>query len=151
MKHLLILIFSFCFFQSFAQSNDSLPQVAIINVHRDYRLDLLAKKEAEINSTVPKNEERSAMGYRLQVLSTSDRDMAMKTRTQLLQTFPEQKAYMLFRAPYIQLTFGNFRTKPEALLYKTQVSRMLGGSSVYLVPCRIEVKPDKSLKDDENK
>ncbi|MBA2249832.1 MAG: hypothetical protein H0W12_06525 [Chitinophagaceae bacterium] len=151
MKHIFILFFCFITMQTIAQVSDSLQPVAIINVHKDYRLDLLAKKEVEISTAITKAEERTAIGYRLQVLSTSDRDMAMKIKTQLLERFPDQKTYMLFREPYIKLNFGNFRTKPEAIQYKSQISQMLGGSSVYLVSCRIEVKPDKTLKEEESK
>ena len=95
--------------------------------------------------------ERSAFGYRLQVLSTNDKDLAFKTRTQLLQRFPEQKVYMYFLAPYVKLEFGNFRTKQEADPYKKMVSQMLGGASIYYLNKRIEVKPVMDLKENDPK
>ena len=135
---------------SFAQT-DSIVAVSKIAVNKDFRLDLIAKKEAEINESNNRMAARSAMGYRLQVLSTNDRDLAMKTRTQLLQQFPEQKVYRLYQAPYVKLKFGNFKTKPEAEKYRAQVMRMMSGASIYIVPERIEVKPEKEVKDDETK
>ncbi|MEJ7672394.1 MAG: hypothetical protein WKF59_06720 [Chitinophagaceae bacterium] len=72
----------------------------------------------------------------------------MKTRTQLLQKFPEQKPYMFYQAPYVKLTFGNFVTKQEAELYKKQISRMLGGISIYTLSQRIELKPEKEPKEE---
>lgn len=146
MKQILGLLFCFIGLQTFAQT-DSLAPVAVI-VHRDFRLDMLEKKEAELNTTVAKIAARSAMGYRLQVLSTNDRDLAMRTRTQLLQTFPDQKVYMSFQAPYVKLKFGNFTSKQEAESYKKQISRMLGGASVYTVPERIEIKPERETRED---
>jgi hypothetical protein len=149
MKQLLFLILCFAGLQTFAQT-DSLAPVPVI-VHRDFRLDILARKEAELNTAVTKAAARSALGYRLQVMSTNDRDLAMRTRTQLLQRFPDQKPYMVFQAPYVKLTFGNFVTRQEAEMYKKQVSQMLGGASVYILSQRIEIKPEKETKDDPDK
>ena len=149
MKYFFFFIFCFSVSQSFAQIVDS-SQATKIVVNKDFRLDILAKKEADINEANNKLAARSAMGYRLQVLSTNDRALAMKTRTQLLQQYPDQKVYMLYQAPYVKLKFGNFTSKQEAEKYKNQISRMLNGASIYVVPERIEVKPEKDiLKEDQ--
>ncbi|MDQ6757994.1 MAG: SPOR domain-containing protein [Bacteroidota bacterium] len=143
MKKIIFSILCFSCIQAFSQTDSVMP-VAVI-VHKDFRLDILAKKEAELNAAAIKLSARTGMGYRLQVLSTNDRELAMKTRTQLLQRYPDQKVYMSFLAPYVKLTFGNFVTKQEAEMYKKQISAMLGGSSVYTVSTRIEIKPEKEL------
>ncbi len=85
------------------------------------------------------------------VLNTNDRAYAMQIRTELLQKFPEQKPYMWFSNPYIKLKFGNFKTREEAEVYKSQISRMLNGASVYIIQETIEVKPDKDFNPDEMK
>lgn len=146
MKKLIFSILSLTALQSFAQT-DSVPATTVV-IHKDFRLDILARKEAELNAAAIKAAARTAMGYRLQVLSTNDREQAMKIRTQLLQRFPDQKVYMLYQMPYVKLKFGNFTSKDEAELYKKQISRMLGGASVYTISERIEVKPEKDFKDD---
>ena len=144
MKQLLFFIFCLSAFKTFAQTDSTNPYAVII--HKDFRLDILARKEAELNTTAAKISARTGMGYRLQVLSTNDRAQAMKIRTQLLQRYPDQKVYMLFLAPYVKLRFGNFTTKQEAELYKNQISRMLGGASVYIISERIEIKPEKIIE-----
>ncbi len=152
MKKLLLSILCFAGLHAFAQTDSA--NIASVIVHKDFRLNILARKEAEINAAsaiVNKAIARSAMGYRLQVLSTNDRELAMKVRTQLLQKFPEQKPYMFYQAPYVKLTFGNFITKQEAELYKKQISRMLGGASIYTLSQMIEIKPEKETKDENNK
>lgn len=152
MKKLLLSILCFTALQAFAQTDSA--NITSVIVHKDYRLNILARKQAELNAEaaiITKAAARSAMGYRLQVLSTNDRELAMKVRTQLLQKFPEQKPYMFYQAPYVKLTFGNFVTKQEADLYKKQISRMLGGASIYTLSQRIEIKPEKETKDDSNK
>lgn len=145
MKKFLFSILCLSALQTFAQA-DSINITPVV-VHKDFRLDILARKEAELNAAAIKAAARSAMGYRLQVLSTNDRDHAMKIRTQLLQRYPDQKVYMFYHAPYVKLTFGNFITKQEAESYKKLISRMLDGASVYTLSQRIEVKPEKEPKD----
>lgn len=148
MKTLIFLLLIVTGLPAIAQI-DSLRPIAVA-IHKDFRLDILAKKEAELNAAAAKAKARSAMGYRLQVLSTNDRELAMRTRTQLLQKFPEHKPYMFYQAPYVKLTYGNFVTKQEAELYKKQISRMLGGISIYTLAQRIEIKPEKEPKEEDN-
>ena len=148
MKQILFLI-ALAVSQQLVAQTDTVSTGTMI-VHSDFRLQILARKELELNATAARNLERSAMGYRLQVLSTNDKELAFKTRTQLLQKFPEQKVYMYFQAPYVKLKFGNFKSKQEADIYKAQVSRMLGGISIYFLSERIEIKPEKDLNLDPN-
>lgn len=119
-----------------------------ISVFKDSRLDVFAKKEIEYNEALALGP-RSAKGYRLMLLSTNDRALAMNVRAQLLQRFPEQKVYMSFQPPNIKLKFGNFLEKPDAEKYKAEIARLkLITSNIYVVPEIIEVKPDKN-KDKE--
>ncbi len=149
MKKLIFLFFVSISLHLFGQNTDALLAEPKVIVHKDYRLNILGKKQSEINALAAKLAARSAMGYRLQVLSTNDRELAMRTKSQLLQRFPEQKAYMSYQLPYIKVKFGNFKTKEEANMYKKQVSRMLGGASVYTLAERIEIKPEKGLKEED--
>ena len=149
MKKLIFLLFYLLSHHLFAQNADTLLPVTHVVTHKDDRLDILGEKQAEINLLASKIAARTAMGYRLQILSTNDRDLAMRTKTQLLQKFPEQKTYMLFELPYVKLRFGNFRTKEEAEPYRKQISRMLDGASIYYVTERIEVKPENDSSEEE--
>jgi hypothetical protein len=121
----------------------------MVTIIKDSRLNELAKKELAFNEALA-IAVKTAKGYRLKLLSTNDRSLAMKVRTQLLQRFPEQKVYMSFQPPYIQLKFGNFLDKEEAESYRNEIIRYkLVASNIYLVPETIEIKPDKN-KDKEN-
>lgn len=150
MKQLFFLLFICFSINSYAQIVDTVIENKVI-VHSDYRLDIIARKQAEINTSILKSQARTAKGFRLMVLNTNDREYAMKIRTELLQRFPEQKPYMWFSNPYIKLKFGNFRTREEADVYKTQISRMLNGASIYFLSETIEVKPDKDFNPDDMK
>lgn len=149
MKQLFILFFlSFTTCYSFAQVSDSAAENRIA-VHQDYRMDILARREADINTAILKAQARIGKGYRLMVLNTYDRAYAMKVRGELLQKFPEQKTYMWFANPYIKIKFGNFRSREDAEPYRRDISKMLNGATIYFLPDNIEVKPDKDFNPDD--
>ena len=104
---------------------------------------MLAKKEAAFNEAAnlaPK----AGKGYRLMVLSTNDRPLAMKVRASLLQRYPGQKIYMMYQPPNIKLKFGDFLEKPEAeTMRKDIIKNKLVTGNIYIVPDKIEVKPEK--------
>ncbi len=141
MKQLFILIFICFSIPSFCQTTDSLPQNKVV-VFKDYRLNILARKEAELNAVNYEKQVHSAEGFRLMILNTSDKSYAFKVRADLLKKFPEQKLYMWYANPYVRIKFGNFKTKEEADVYKGQISKMLGGATIYYVAEPIEVGPD---------
>ncbi|HEY5465168.1 MAG TPA: SPOR domain-containing protein [Hanamia sp.] len=150
MKQLLILSFLYIPNYSLGQNTDSLKENRVV-VFKDYRLDILGQKEAELNTALLKQQARSAQGYRLMVLNTSDKNYAFKVRAELLQKFPEQKLYMWFTNPYIRIKVGNFATKDEAESYQKQISKMLNGATIYLIPETIEVDPGKDFDPDNMK
>ncbi|MEO6548877.1 MAG: SPOR domain-containing protein [Ferruginibacter sp.] len=127
-----------------AAVTDSIIYSGKVTVFKDSRLDILAKKEAEFNDAIALGP-KSARGYRLMVLSTSDRAQAMNLRARLLQKFPDQKVYMSFQPPYIKLKFGNFLDKAEADEYKKDITNnKLVSTNIYLVPEIIEIKADRN-------
>ena len=120
--------------------------IGTVTVIKDPRLDILAKKEAEFNSSAIK----SSKGFRLMVISSNDRNLTMKVRSQLLQRYPEQKVYMTFQSPFIKIKFGNFVDKEEAARYKSQImSSKIVANNVYIVDETIEVKQDKNKPKEE--
>lgn len=111
---------------------------------KDKRIDELVKIEAEFNKSYS-GSVKSAKGYRLMVISSSDRNAVMNLRSQLLQLYPDQKVYMSFQPPYIKLKFGNFLEKSEADDIKKEITkRKLVTNNIYIIPETIEVKPDKT-------
>lgn len=148
MKQLLTIFFAFFSSHVFCQTSNAIPENKVV-VFKDYRLDILGRKEAEINTEILKTQAHTAQGFRLMILNTSDKEYAFKVRAELLQKFPEQKPYMWYANPYIRLKFGNFKTKEEADVYKNQISKMLGGANIYYIPETIEVAPDKDFNPDD--
>jgi hypothetical protein len=115
-----------------------------LTIVMDSRLELLAKKEAEINEAIA-NGPKFAKGYRLMILNTTNRTEAMSIRAKLLQLFPEQKIYMTFQPPHIKVKLGNFLEKNEAEEYVKEVNQnKLVTTEVYLLSEMIEIKTEKN-------
>lgn len=115
-----------------------------VTVIKDSRLDELAKKEAGFNEIMNMST-KAGKGYRLMVLSTNDRPLAMKVRSQLLQHYPDQKIYMIYQPPNIKLKFGDYAEKADAeSVRKDMIKNKIVTGNIYIVPDRIEIKPDKN-------
>src|SRR5215218_8704918 len=112
MKYLFFLSFLLFGFGAFAQDTSSLV------IHKDYRLDILLKKQGEVNAAIKKANARTARGYRLLVINTNKRDDAIAAKTKVYTNFPELKAYLVYQSPYFKLKVGNFKTREEAQQYQ---------------------------------
>ncbi|MBP6431829.1 MAG: SPOR domain-containing protein [Ferruginibacter sp.] len=148
-----ILLLTFLWLNTNAQdiAIDSIKEQGKVTVIRDARIDVLGKKQYELNTAKPSLGPRAAKGFRLMVISSNDRDLAMKVRAQLLQRFPEQKVYMAFQAPYIKIKFGNFVEKGDADRYKKMIKQAgIVSTNIYLVPETVEVKPEKDKEKDDD-
>lgn len=136
MKRLIILFFiSLIFSASYA--GDTIP------VYKDARLDVLTVKQIAINKLTAKMTSSGMFrGYRLQVLNTRSRDEAFTTKANLLQNFPDQKAYVLYQSPYFKVRFGNFLERADAEKFKTQFQKIYS-QPAYVVEDVIEYTPPK--------
>ncbi len=119
--------------------------VDTITVHKDARIDQLIRKQTEINEYTTRNARRTAKGFRIQVINTTDRNAAIEAKTTVYRLYPELKAYLLYQSPYFRLRVGNFETREEAEDYQRQLSREFK-KNVYIVNDLIEVNPDKSAE-----
>lgn len=127
---------------------DSLVKGSVI-VRKDPRVDLLGKKMAEYNESLS-SKMKMVNGYRLMLLSTNDRAMALQVRSQLLQQYSEHKVYMIFQSPYIKLKMGNFTEKSDAEKLRKQLlaSKIISGN-IYIVPEQVETRQDKPSATEE--
>jgi hypothetical protein len=91
-------------------------------------------------------------GYRLMVISTPDRELAMRVRSQLFQSFPGQKQYMEFQMPNTKIKFGNFLDRGQADKMRKQIMGMkLVTNNIYILPCTVEMKVDKTVLVDDDR
>jgi SPOR domain len=140
MKVWILSLFSLLALGSFAQSDTN-----NVVVHKDPRIDLLVKKQIEINEITTRNNRRSAQGFRIQVISTNNRTKAMEAKTKIYQRFPELKAYLMYQSPFFKLKVGNFVEREEAENYLQDILQIFP-TGVYVVRDVVEVKPEKSTE-----
>jgi hypothetical protein len=95
-------------------------------------------------------------GYKLMVISTPDRDLAMRVRSQLYQNFNE-KQQLIFQMPNSKIKFGNFlsraaadqaRKKILALKIVTNNIYIISEPDIYIISEPVEMKVEK-VSDDE--
>lgn len=135
MKELLLPIFILLSSSLPAQDSSS------VVVHKDPRIDLLIKKQAEINEVTTRDARKIAKGFRLLVINTNKRDEAITAKSKLLQYFPELKSYLLYQSPYYKLKAGNFKERKDAESYQKKLSAFFP-KGVFIMNDLIEVKPD---------
>lgn len=116
-----------------------------IVVKKDPRLDVLSAKQAQINKrTSLVTSSGMIKGFRLQVVSTTNRDVALRTKADLLSRYPEHKSYLLFQSPYFKVRFGNFLKREDAEKIRKVLNKQYP-QGVFVVEDGIEY----TLKDDE--
>ena len=132
-----------CLYGAYAQGLDSV-KISSIDLRKDPRLDLLVRKQAELNEEAYKGSRHTMPGFRVQVINTNDRGQAMSIKTKLLQEFPDEKTYFLYQSPYFKIQIGNCRTRPEAESLFKRVKKYYPNGSL-IIPATIEVKGDGAL------
>jgi sporulation related protein len=112
-------------------------------VHKDPRVDLLVKKQAQINEETTRESRKSAKGFRLMIISTVDRDEAIAAKTKIYTYFPELQSYLWHQSPYYKLKAGNFKDRKEAEDYQKKLN-VYFPNGVFIMNDIVEVKPDKA-------
>ncbi len=140
-KNFLLLACVFCLKTVVAQVGPA-ADTAYVIVHKDPRVDVLAKKQAAVNAAYKRANARSMKGYRLLIVNTNKRDEAIAAKTKIYTYFPELKAYLVYQTPYFKLKAGNFKTRDEAEKYRQNMN-MVFPKGVFIVNDTIEVKPEK--------
>ncbi len=82
-------------------------------------------------------------GYRLQVLTTTDRAQADAMKAKLYNLFPGQKAYKVTKPPYYSVQQGDYISKEEAQRARSYAVKALG-QAVYIVNVKIMALPPEA-------
>lgn len=111
-------------------------------IHKDSRIDLLVKKQIQINEETSREARRSGKGYRLLVINTNHRDEAIAAKTKVYTFFPELKSYLIYQSPYFRLKVGNFKERKDAEEYRERLQKYFP-KGVFIMNDTIELKLDK--------
>jgi hypothetical protein len=136
MKRLIVILISLISVQAFAQADTN-----SIVVHKDPRIDLLVKKQIEINEVTTRNARRFVPGFRILVVNTNDRNKALTAKSKLYQEFPSLNVYLMYQAPFYKLKAGNFKERKDADDFLPTIQKLFS-SGVYVIRDTIEVNPD---------
>jgi hypothetical protein len=148
MKKLLLLAAIAFSFSGFSQETVAVRDSNTVKVHKDPRLDLLVKKQAQINEETTRNARRTDKGYRLMIISTNSRDEAIAAKTRIYTYFPELKAYLWHQSPYYKVKAGNFKDRKDAEAYQKRLNAYFP-KGVFIMKDIIEVKPGEWDSDEE--
>ena len=111
-------------------------------VKRDPRVDKLVDKQIELNKQALRVRTTLEPGFRIIVISTNKRDLAINAKSRLLKIYPDQKSYLFYQSPNFKLQFGNFRTMKEAELMKKELVLDFG-ENLIIIPSQVEVRGEK--------
>lgn len=144
MKQILLVAATLFAYSSFAQDTVWKKPVdsSSVIVHKDPRLDLLVKKQAQINEETSRDARRIAKGFRLMIITTNSREEAIAAKTKVYTYFPELKAYLWHQSPYYKLKVGNFKERKEAESYQKKLN-LYFPKGVFIMPDKVEVRPTK--------
>ncbi len=117
-------------------------------VVKDARMDMLTSKQLQINKRASMlTSSGQFKGFRVQVVSTSNREQAFKIKSDLLSRYPDQKTYVVFQAPNFKVRIGNFLKRPDAEKFRTQINKVYP-TGVFIVDDVIDYIPTK--EEEEN-
>jgi hypothetical protein len=138
MRQLLIILALSTTFAASAQS---------VTIRKDPRVDMLLKKQADLNKQVEKLNNKSGPGYRVMVVNTNDRSLAMEVKSKMMTEFSEHKSYLVYQSPYFKIQVGNFKTRQEAEELRNKIKRFYE-NGVMIVPATVEYKVEKEDMED---
>jgi len=117
-------------------------------VTRDPRVDVLVDKQIELNGEAIKGRTITTQGFRLLMISTNKRDVALDIKSRLMKNYPDQKSYLYYQSPNFKVQFGNFKTYKDAEKAKSEME-VLFGKDMIIVPSKIEMRVEKKLDDNQ--
>jgi hypothetical protein len=118
------------------------------NVTRDARVDVLVDKQIELNGQAIKGRTTIEQGFRLLIVSTNKRDLALDTKSRLLKNYPDQKSYMFYQSPNFKVQFGNFKSYKDAEKAKLDLELDFG-KDILIIPSRVEIRVEKEMEDNQ--
>ncbi|WP_372752023.1 hypothetical protein [Labilibaculum sp.] len=123
MQYVKLVILSF-FILSIVSSNAQVGQNEVlsqgkninspgkVNIIQDVRIKELLETDKMINTS-----NAGFSGYRIQIFSggSTDREKAFQIKGEFNELFPEERAYVVYKAPDFRVYVGNFRSKIESI------------------------------------
>lgn len=136
-KNLLILfIFSLNYTgSSVAQTvTDTLPNKNVVIVQDSLIQSLM------VQNTLNNEQKKTIAGYRVQIISSTNRKEVLELKTMFEELHPDTKAYFLYQQPYFKLRVGDFQTRINANQFLQVVLKDF--DAAFIVPDDIKVSEE---------
>lgn len=91
-------------------------------------LDSLVRYSAQSNAN-----QTTLDGFRIQIYSGSgvtSKNDAAETQARFMKMYPEEKAYIIYNAPFWRVRVGDYRTRSEALRLLSKLGGSFSGSYI---------------------
>ncbi len=92
------------------------PKTGEVNYYASPEIESLVGKNRYVHQQ--KNQE---IGYRIQLIQSTDRNKVLTTRAQFSSQFPRTKSYLDYQQPYFKLRVGNFANRLEAYKFYREI------------------------------
>lgn len=129
-----------------AQTSIAVDSKTVV-VHKDPRIELLMAKQAQINEATSRDSRKAGKGFRLMIISTSNREEAIAAKTTVYTYFPELKAYLWHQSPYYKVKAGNFKDRKEAEVYQQRLNAYFP-KGVFIMNDIVELKLERPFEEE---
>jgi hypothetical protein len=148
MKKILLFLSVIVSITSYSQdiNSDSADSSSVV-IHQDPRLELLISKQMQINEVTSRDSRKVGKGFRLMIISTSNREEAIAAKTKIYTYFPEMKAYLWHQSPYYKVKAGNFKDRKDAEAYQKKLNTYFP-KGVFIMNDIVELRPDKNREEE---
>jgi hypothetical protein len=165
-KIILAILCSICAQLSYAQPSTDTTSGGAAVIIKDTRVEVLEKKHVERrkeskNTTKTKTKTTNGKslvtrttssgivlvhGFRLMVLSTPERNEAMRVRGLLMKYFPNEKQYFIFQMPNSKITIGNYLDRKQADVIRKKIMAMkIVTNNIYIMSANdVEMRVKKT-------
>ena len=117
-----------------ATANVLVAQTNIV-IKQSPAIQKLIEHHIELNTTV-----KRVSGWRIQLISNSDREEVNKIKAQFLTSHPNAKVYLTYQQPYFKLRIGDYADKNEAYKFMKEINDDFKG--IFVVPDVVNVFPE---------
>jgi len=127
-KCTIVILMILCAIKGISQGN--------VVIHADPRIDTLIQRSLALAE-----QESIVQGFRIQLYSGSNRQMANQIKSQFMQSYSQYRAYMTYSQPYFRIRVGDFRNRAEALYLLSLLKQDTRFKAIMLVSDKIEFPP----------
>ena len=103
-----------------------------VNITTSPQIDILMDVRRNANS-----KSSTISGFRVQIIQDTKRDLVREQKTELLQYFPNIRAYETYNAPFYKLRLGDFKDRYDAYRVYKEVKKNF--KRAFIVPAQVNL------------